>query len=92
MEVQVEEIQFAAQIDFCRKGRELADDVIAIARPVNHMISGQVMSYMAKTALFMALLLGQVNDSNVVFKPCLPDLNLSASRVEIPKLTMPQCI
>jgi len=33
--VQVEEIQFAAQLDFCRQGRELADDVIEIARTVH---------------------------------------------------------
>lgn len=39
MEVQVEVIQFAAQLNFCGKGRELADDVVEIARPVHHMIS-----------------------------------------------------
>jgi len=35
MEVQVEVIQFAAQLDFCSKGRELADDVVEIARTVH---------------------------------------------------------
>ena len=39
--MQVEEIQFAAQLDFRFKGRELAGDVIEIARPVHHMISGR---------------------------------------------------
>src|SRR6266571_4922649 len=39
MEVQVEEIQLAAQLDFCSKSRELADDVVEIARPVHYMLS-----------------------------------------------------
>lgn len=44
--MQVEEIQFSAQVDFCREARELADDVVEIARPVQVRISRQVKSDM----------------------------------------------